>query len=265
MGATPWGLDAGRWSVEVFTGAGLLRDAQKWVALAVPFYALAAAAAVMWAGNRFSLPRPAFSVAAVVVTIVALPDLVWGVGGALKPVHYPGSWTVVAEQLRDETGDVAVLPAGMFRAFPYSGDAPVLDPAPRFLPLDVLQTGQLVVAGGAVGGEGTRATRVEDLLLAGGSPTQLADLGVGWLLIERGTPGQLGNSATTLDGLEQVFADNDLALFRVPGDIATQEASTSARTAVVVAHLAWILMGAIALISVGLNQNRIRLARRGQS
>ena len=265
MGATPWGLDAGRWSVEVFTGAGLLRDAQKWVALAVPFYALAAAAAVMWAGNRFSLPRPAFSVAAIVVTIVALPDLVWGVGGALKPVHYPGSWTVVAEQLRDETGDVAVLPAGMFRAFPYSGDAPVLDPAPRFLPLDVLQTGQLVVAGGAVGGEGTRATQVEDLLLAGGSPTQLADLGVGWVLIERGTPGQLGNSATTLDGLEQVFADNDLALFRVPGDIATQEASTSARTAVVVAHLAWILMGAIALISVGLNQNRIRLARRGQS
>ncbi len=113
----------------MFTGAGLLRDAQKWVALAVPFYALAAAAAVMWAGNRFSLPRPAFSVAAVVVTIVVLPDLVWGVGGALKPVHYPpGSWTVVADQLRDETGDVAVLPAGMFRAFPpYSGDAPVLD------------------------------------------------------------------------------------------------------------------------------------------
>ncbi|MEU2229240.1 hypothetical protein, partial [Streptomyces sp. NPDC018347] len=67
------------------------------------------------------------------------------------------------------------------------------------------------------------------------------------------------------DGLEQVFADDDLALFRVPGDIATQEASTGARTAVVVAHLAWVLMGAIALISVGLNQNRIRLARRGQS
>ena len=219
----------------------------------------------MWAGNRFSLPRPTFSIAAAVVTIVALPDLVWGVGGALKPVHYPGSWTVVAEQLRDETGDVAVLPAGMFRAFPYSGDAPVLDPAPRFLPLDVLQTGQLVVAGGAVGGEGTRATQVEDLLLAGGSPTQLADLGVGWVLIERETPGQLGKAAATLDGLEQVFADNDLELYRVPGDVAAQEASTGARTAVIAAHLAWILMGVIALISVGLNQNRIRLARRGQS
>ncbi|MCX6475540.1 MAG: hypothetical protein NT100_18480, partial [Rhodococcus sp.] len=128
-----------------------------------------------------------------------------------------------------------------------------------------LQTGQLVVAGGAVGGEGTRATRVEDLLLAGGSPTQLADLGVGWVLIERETPGQLGKAAATLDGLEQVFADNDLELYRVPGDVAAQEASTGARTAVIVAHLAWILMGVIALISVGLNQNRIRLARRGQS
>ncbi|MDJ0113969.1 hypothetical protein QM646_46400, partial [Rhodococcus erythropolis] len=101
------------------------------------------------------------------------------------------------------------------------------------------------VAGGAVGGEGTRATQVEDVLLAGGSPTQLADLGVGWVLIERETPGQLGKAAATLDGLEQVFADNDLELYRVPGDVAAQEASTGARTAVIAAHLAWILMGVI--------------------
>jgi hypothetical protein len=93
----------------------------------------------------------------------------------------------------------------------------------------------------------------------------LADLGVGWVLIERETPGQLGKATATLDGLEQVFADNDLELYRVPGDVAAQEASTGARTAVIAAHLAWILMGVIALISVGLNQNRIRLARRGQS
>ncbi|OYD66564.1 hypothetical protein [Rhodococcus sp. OK302] len=263
LGATPWGLDVGRWSVESFSGAGLLRDSQKWVALAAPFYALSAAAAVMWAQQRFPLPRPTWSIAAVVVTVLALPDLIWGVGGALKPVTYPQSWTTVSEQLRGESGDVAVLPAGMFRAFTYSGDAPVLDPAPRFLPLDVLQTGQLIVAGGAVGGEGTRAGQVEDLLLSGGGSAELAALGGGWVLVERDTPGQFDESS--LRDLETVFADNDLALYRVPGDIAVHQASSISRAAVIIAHLAWVLMGIVALLSVGLHKNRIRLARRHQT
>ena len=263
LGATPWGLDVGRWSVESFSGAGLLRDSQKWVALAAPFYALSSAAAVMWAQQRFPLPRPTWSIGAVAVTILALPDLIWGVGGALKPVTYPQSWTSVSEQLKGESGDVAVLPAGMFRAFTYSGDAPVLDPAPRFLPLDVLQTGQLIVAGGAVGGEGTRAGQVENLLLSGGGSAELAALGVGWVLVERDTPGQFDESSRR--DLEKVFADNYLELYRVPGDIAVHQASSIARTSVIIAHLAWVLMGIVALLSVGLHKNRIRLARRNQT
>lgn len=260
LGATSWGLSAGRWSVEYFSGAGLLRDSQKWVALAAPFYAPSAAAGVMWAQNRFTLARPTWSIAAVVVTMMALPDLAWGVGGALKPVQYPQSWTTVAEQLRDETGDVAVLPAGMFRAFSYTGDAPVLDPAPRFLPLDVLQTGELIVAGGSVGGEGTRAAQVEELLLTGASSTELAALGVSWILVELDTPGRSGEAA--LHNLERVFADDYLELYRVPGDSATHQASTSSRTIVTLAHIAWVATGIVALLALGLNQNRIRLARR---
>ncbi|MDI9918808.1 hypothetical protein [Rhodococcus sp. IEGM 1379] len=273
LGATPWGLDVGRWSVESFSGAGLLRDSQKWVALAAPFYALSAAAAVMWAQQRFPLPRPSWSIAAVVVTILALPDLVWGVGGALKPVTYPQSWTTVSEQLkgeqlkggqlRAESGDVAVLPAGMFRAFTYSGDAPVLDPAPRFLPLDVPQTGRLIVAGGTVGGEGTRAGQVENLLLSGGGSAELAALGIGWVVVERDTPGQFDESS--LHDLEKVFADNYLELYRVPGDIAVHQASSIARASVIIAHLAWVLMGIVALLSIGLHKKRIRLARRNQT
>ena len=263
LGATPWGLAVGRWSVEYFSGAGLLRDSQKWVALAAPFYALSAAAGVMWAQRRFTLPHPTWSIAAVVVTVMALPDLAWGVGGALKPVQYPQSWTVVAEQLRGESGDVAVLPAGMFRAFSYTGDAPVLDPAPRFLPLDVLQTGELIVAGGSVGGEGTRAAQVEELLLAGGSSTELAALGVGWVLVELDTPGRSDDAA--LLNLERVYADNYVELYRVPGDVASQQASVSARTIVTLAHIAWVTVGVLALLAIGLNQNRIRLARRHQT
>lgn len=240
LGATGWGLAVGEWAVVHVPGAGLLRDSQKWVALAAPLYALAAAAGVRAPSARVSLPG-AVPVAAVAAVVVALPDLVWGVGGALRPVQYPASWQIVADHLDSsvDAGDVAVLPAGMFRKFPYSGDAPVLDPAPRMLPVDVLQTGQLVVGQAAtVAGEGARASRVERLLLSGSAPTQLADEGVRWVLVERTTPGPLGDSGRTLDQLEPVFADDELALYRVPGPISETE-PPSARAVSMGAHLLW--------------------------
>lgn len=130
-----------------------------------------------------------FTVAAVFVALLVLPlfDLAWGVGGAVQAVAYPSSWQRVAERI-DDPGDVAVLPGGMFRKFRYSGAAPALDPAPRMLPDDVLQTGELPVRGRTVTGEGTRAAEVETLLLHGGSASDLARLGVGWVLVELATP-----------------------------------------------------------------------------
>lgn len=245
LGATPWGLDLGRWAVASVPGAGLLRDAQKWVALAAPLYALAAAAAVMH--RRWTT---GWSIGAVAAVLLALPDLAWGVGGALRPVHYPDSWQRAAAALdaHSEPGDVAVLPGGMFRKFGYSGDAPVLDPAPRLLPEDVLQTGELVVAGGAVQGEGSRAERAEQALLTGGSADELADLGVRWVLVERGTPGPHGDSVKTLAQLEPVFADENLELYRVDGAIVRHDATPAARAIAVTAHWVWagLLLGGLA-------------------
>lgn len=150
--------------------------------------------------------------------VLTLPDLAWGVGGELRPVRYPSGWQRVAGLVHGP-GDVAVLPGGMFRKFPYSGQAPVLDPAPRMLPRDVLQTGELPVRGRVVSGEGNRAHEVEQLLLHGGPATDLAAHGVGWVLVERTTPGPLGDSETALAQLIPAYADADLALYRVPGTI----------------------------------------------
>ncbi|RVW01339.1 hypothetical protein [Rhodococcus xishaensis] len=243
LAATGFGLAVGEWAVVHVPGAGLLRDTQKWVALAAPLYVLAAAAGVRSLSARVSVPA-AVPVAAVPVTVIAavvlaLPDFAWGVGGALKPVQYPASWQRVVERLEasPEQGDVAVLPTGMFRMFPYSGDAPVLDPAPRMLPVDVLQTGQLVVGqASTVEGEGARAARVEELLLSGAAPDELADQSVGWVLVERTTPGPLGESQRTLDRLEPVWSDDELALYRVPGAAA---APPGDRSPAVAAHLVW--------------------------
>ncbi|MBF6137086.1 hypothetical protein IU501_29335 [Nocardia otitidiscaviarum] len=180
----------------------------------------------------------AVAVLFIALLIAALPDLAWGVGGELRPVHYPPAWGEVAE-LVDAPGDVAVLPGGMFRKFRYSGPAPVLDPAPRMLRRDVLQTGELPVRGATVAGEGARAGEVERLLLRGGSATELARLGVGWVLVEGGTPGPVGDSKTTLAQLEPVYYTPALQLYRVPGPITAHDATPTTRRTSGAAHLAW--------------------------
>lgn len=264
LAATPAGLNVMEWLVVEIPGAGLMRDTQKFVALAAPGYALCAAAACLGfarrgrgevadrdsagAGSDAAPPAPADrpahwspALAALVIVAFTLPllDLGWGVGGQMRAIHYPDSWQEVAERI-DGPGDIAVLPGGMFRRFPYSGSAPVLDPAPRMLPRDVLQTGALPVRDLTVTGEGARAQTVENLLLDGGPPDRLAQLGVGWVLVEQNTPGPLGNSAATLARLRPVHSTGDLALYQVP-DVRTRP-TPEHRSLVVVAHLLWALL-----------------------
>ncbi|WP_432420667.1 hypothetical protein [Nocardia farcinica] len=218
LAATPWGIAVMEALLSGVPGAGLLRDTQKYVALAVPGYALCAAAGCLVVAarvRRAGVGAGLVGVAFVAAVVVPLLDLAWGVGGQMRAVRYPAGWERVAAEVRGPA-DVAVLPGGMFRKFPDSGTAPVLDPAPRMLPADVLQTGELRVRGRTVAGEGTRAVRVERLLLDGAPARELAARGVGWVLVERTSPGPLGESARTLAELERVYADDDLALYRVP-------------------------------------------------
>ncbi|MBF6213449.1 hypothetical protein IU433_13675 [Nocardia puris] len=259
LAATGWGMAAMEWLVVNVPGAGLLRDTQKYVALAVPAYALCAAAACGALARVLSSAddvapqqdRPSRGslalIAAALIAAVILPllDLAWSVGGSLRPVRYPAGWELVAQRV-DAPGDVAVLPAGMFRKFPYTGPAPVLDPAPRMLPNDVLQTGELPVRGRTVAGEGTRAREVEDLLLRGGDATDLAALGVGWVLVERTTPGPLGDSEATLAQLNPAYTDDHLALYRVPGVVTDDHVTPVRRWTAIAAHLIWaaLLLGA---------------------
>lgn len=224
-----------RWSVEVAPGLGVLRDAQKWVALAVPGYALAGAGAVV--GLRHGA-RPALACCAVLIAV--LPDLAWGVDGRVTSVHYPPGWAAVAEKINARPRPVAVLPADGMRHFSWAGPAPVLDPLPRWVRADVLATGDLSVGGRTVSGEGTRARAVQELLLSGADPALLAVDGVGWVVAESGTEGAAGSAAITLTRLPVAYRDGDLTLYRVGGD--APGASAGRRAASVGAHLAWLAM-----------------------
>ncbi|HEU4360961.1 MAG TPA: hypothetical protein VFR27_05560 [Mycobacterium sp.] len=224
--------------IETVPGVAVLRDGQKWVALAVPGYALAGAGAVVslrrWA-------RPAVTASLLCAALIAaLPDLGWGAGGKINPVRYPTGWPAVAAAINADPHTVAVLPADTMRRFGWSGPAPVLDPLPRWVRADVLSTGDLTISGQTVPGEGSRARAVQTLLLSGGAPAALARAGVGWVVVESGTDGELGAAARTLRQLPVIYRDADLTLYRVGGD--TPVAPADRRRAAVTAHLGWLIL-----------------------
>lgn len=236
--ATGPGLGALRAVIDAAPGLGVLRDGQKWVALAVPGYTLAGAGAVVTLRRWL---RPALTaLVCCLALILALPDLAWGVWGRVSPVRYPPGWAAVAAAINADPRTVAVLPAGTMRRFSWSGPAPLLDPLPRWVRADVLTTGDLPISGVVVPGEGKHARAVQELLLAGPDPTDLAPAGIGWLVVESDSAGDMGAAARTLDALTPVYRDDEFALYRIGGD--SPGVSSTRRIATVVAHLAWLAM-----------------------
>lgn len=236
--ATGPGLHVLRTVVDAVPGLGVLRDGQKWVALAMPGYALAAGGVVVTLRDRL---RPTATAAiCCAALLLALPDLAWGVWGRLEPVHYPPGWARVAAAINAEPGTVAVLPAGSMRRFAWAGPAPVLDPLQRWIRADVLTSGDLVISGVTVPGEGTQARAVEELLLTGPEPPALASAGVAWLVVESDSAGDLGAIARTLAGLTPTYRDERLALYRIGG--MTNRAPDAHVRVTTAAHLAWLAM-----------------------
>ncbi|MCV7037803.1 hypothetical protein H7I58_03580 [Mycolicibacterium moriokaense] len=235
--ATGPGLAAVEAMVRALPGLGVLRDAQKWVALAMPGYALAGAAAVVVVQQK--LPAAATALICCAALIATLPDLAWGVGGNVTAVTYPQGWTAVAAMINADPRPVAVLPVDSMRRFDWAGDAPVLDPLPRWVRADVLSTGDLTVGGRTVPGEGEHARAVQQILLSGADRQQLADAGVGWVVIES------GGAADTL-ALPLAYHDDDLTLYTVAGDLPP----APSRGIVLAAHLVWLALVAAGLVAL---------------
>ena len=185
-------------------GAGLLRDTQKFVALALPATVLASAFATRALASRL---RPVCAAVAVTaIALAAVPDAPRALWDQLRPVTFGPGWAEVAAIVDGRPGDMLVLPAGSFRSTPlWSEGRAVLDPAPRLLDVRVLVPGDLVVGGAdssadqtTVPGEGDRARRAVEALLRGEEPQVLAEMGVRWVLDERTSAGPRGESARTL-------------------------------------------------------------------
>jgi hypothetical protein len=233
---------------------GVVRDGQKWVALAVPGYALAAAAAVLTL-RRWLYPALT-ALACCAALLGVLPDLAWGAGGQVVAVRYPPGWAAVAATINADPRPVAVLPTGSIRRFVWSRRAPVLDPLPRWVRARVLSSGDLTISGHSVPGEGAHARDVERELLIGSDAATLARSGVGWVVVESGTLGDTGKATATLDRLPVVYRDGSLTLYRAGGD--QPGASRVRRALMVSAHLVWLaaLLAGAAGMAVTAVRNR---------
>jgi hypothetical protein len=145
---------------------------------------------------------------------------------------------------------VAVVPADSMRQFPWAGSAPVLDPLPRWVSADVLSSGDLLIGGRTVPGEGTRGRAVTALVADGASRERLAAAGVGWVVAESGSPAL---------NLPVAYRDGDLTLYRVGGTAPT----ASGRGLLIGAHLVWLglLVGAGMVSARAQRSHRLRFKR----
>ncbi|HEU5266202.1 MAG TPA: hypothetical protein VFU35_05855 [Jatrophihabitans sp.] len=202
-------------------GTGLLRDAQKWVMPLVLLEALLAGTAIDRAARRLrSLPwRMVLLVGSLAVPIVVLPDAAATMRPSFEPVRYPGDWAHVVDRARG--GEATVVPYASYRLFGWAPGRSVLDPAPRLLQLPTVVDDRLVVSGRRLRGEDSHA-RAVGAALRTGSARRLADLGVEWVVVEHGTPGDTPD----LTELRLLYTGRDLSLYRVPGAIASRPVRT---------------------------------------
>jgi hypothetical protein len=152
--------------------------------------------------------------------MLALPDLAWGVWGRLEPVGYPASWYDARQVVRqhESEGAIVVLPFQPFRSFPWNDRRTVLDPFPRFAGVEAVWPDALTVGTQRIAGEDPRAARVYEALASGTPLERLRDAGVGLVVVQRDTPGQVSPELTV--DLEQLYISAGIEVYRVPGDVA---------------------------------------------
>ena len=233
-------------------GGGLARDAQK---LLAPWVLLLAASAGMGGGRlighvRERTTRVAALCALAVMPLACQPDLLWGAGGRLVAVDYPSDWSAARALVAGSPrpGDVVSFPWTAFRRFDWNDQRTVLDPAPRWLTRTTIVSDDLVIDTSAglvsVAGDDPRAQAIGRALARGEEVEPLLPgLGVGWVLVAKGTPGPIPD----LQGWELLLDGPDLSLYAAPQGSVAEERSDARLVAAVD-----LVVGAALLAGLGM-------------
>jgi hypothetical protein len=212
------GRTALREIVKTWPAAGVLRDAQQFVA---PLALLEAVGlgyivtALLSADRLRAQGAWAYASIVAILPALALPQLAWGIGNTLTPVAYPAAWTQVRKIVDGDErhGALLVVPWSAYRVYSWNPGTVLLDPAVKAFSRRVIADDTLLVGNESVSGEDPVAKRAKVLLADdGGKPTvaDCAELGVRFVLVESDDP------VPELPGLLRVFAGDGLALYQTP-------------------------------------------------
>lgn len=246
----PGGTELLKWTVESVPGAGLLRDAHKWLAPYVVLLVACMGVATARVMSRVQGREAATTLVAVVAVgmpVFTVPDGAVPSWRALQPVRYPADLVEAAELLKStsDTGGVVTLPWASYRQFPWGNQMSASDPLQRWVDSEVVVNDDLVVPDGVVQGESARSSAVEPALsaAAGEVPGRLAELGVGWVLVYEGADG--GSMPDRLDDQLALRVDGtNVKLYRNTRQVAAQEDVVGWQHASAVAvNLTWMAVG----------------------
>jgi len=209
---------------DVLPATALLRDSHRFLAPAILVLLPGIAGAVSWAQARVRPGREAMWAVVlllVVAPLLLLPSLAWGSLGQLDRSSYPSDWRAVAEHLDEHgPGRSIVLPwAGSYRGYDWNDDRAVLDPAPRFLPGEVLIDDRVFVEGTTIPSEDPLVDDVAVALAEENPETALRELGVRWVVVEKGMPsGPVPGGEPVYDGEHLTLVDLGEDVRFVPRD-----------------------------------------------
>lgn len=221
--STPPGVLLIGWLTQHIPGGGLVRDGQKFVALAVPGMALMlavalrlsarwVASAVKKAGEREEAALPWLSLATAALIVCTVPTL----PADIKPLEQrrlPAEWTQIVNAISaSPNSHTLLLPPGSYRV---SDGIPVLSPALKLLPGRPIDPGFLVVNGQIVDGDPKAMTILRHTM---NGEDYLADQGVGWVIVDRNSV----QEGVNMDGADEllrhhrlVVKGNEMELYRI--------------------------------------------------
>lgn len=192
-----WGIAVLGWAApgvlgavgEVVPGVAMFRDSARMLVLCLPLTILLVGHGVAALADLLSQPTARFAVlgSLVALPLMVLPDAAGGIGGNLRAVQYPSTWTDLRPVVDPSYGDALYLPLANYRVPEFNGHRPVTDPLPRLLRPSAVVDDNLVVNLGTVAGEDPRATRARaalDLPTPSARSRALAELGIGWVFVQ---------------------------------------------------------------------------------
>lgn len=254
--------DAYGWLAGTLPGAGLIRDGTRLLGLCGLLLAVLVGhgidriADLVQRQTRDRAQAVFVAGVAAVLPVAVMIDAAWG-SGDLRAVAYPPTYGDVRAEIGDAGGsDVLLLPFTSYRAPDWNHHHKVLDPWGRYLEPDFVASDELLARGRLLRGEDPRGADVRQALDLS-SPQQraerLADLGVGYVVTELDTPGDVPG----IEG-EVVFADARAEVTRLADPAASERAAKQ-----------WWLLGPawaayFGALLVGLAAIRRRARRFGQ-